>query len=121
MQREWCLKKCNVLIHLRKHFIQDLVQCITGILEENNKVIIAVNTSKHIIDGVLLRALKNLELIEAHVKKFNLPSPASHVTGSLLIDSVWVSNDITPTEVLVFLHKFRVGDHRAILVDLNLD
>ena len=70
---------------------------------------------------MLPKALKNLGLIEAHVKKFDLPSPASHVTGSLLIDSVWVSNDITPTEVLVFLHKFRVGDHRAILVDLNLD
>ena len=110
-----------MLTCLRKHFIQDLVQFITSALGENNKVIIATDANEHVIDGVSPRALKNLGLIEAHVKKFNLPCPTSHITGRLPIDSVWAFNSITPTEALVFLHKFGVGDHRVILVDLNLD
>ena len=121
MQRARYLKRCNISICPRKHFIQDLVQFITHILGENNKVIVAADINEHVIDGVLPRELKNLGLVEAHVKKFNLPGPASHITGRLPIDGVWVSNDATPTAVSVFPHKFGVGDHRAILVDFNLD
>ena len=108
-------------IYLREHFIQDLVQFIIGVLGENNKVIIATDTNKHIMNGVLPRFLKNLGSIETHMKKFDLPGPASHVTGSLPIDSVWASNNITPAEASVFLYKFRADGHRIILVDLNLD
>ena len=121
MQRERYLKKHNMSLCPRKHFIQDLVQFITRILEENNKVILSADINEHVIDGVLSRELKNLGMVEAHVKKFNLPGPASHITGRLPIDGVWVSNDVTPTVVSVFPHKFGVGDHRVILVDFNLD
>jgi len=53
LQRERFLKKCNMSICPRKHFIQDLVQFITGILEDNNRVILAADINKHVIDGVL--------------------------------------------------------------------
>ena len=121
MQRERFLKKCNVSICPRSHFIQDLIQFITGVLGDNNKVILAADINEHVIDGVLPRALKNLGMIEAHVKKFDLPGPASHITGSKPIDGIWVSHDVTPTEVSVFPHRFGVGDHRVILVDFNLN
>ena len=121
MQRERFLKKCNVSICPRSHFIQDLIQFTTGVLGDNNKVILAADINEHIIDGVLLRALKNIGMIEAHVKKFDLPGPASHITGSKPIDSIWVSHDVIPTEVSVFPHRFGVGDHRVILVDFNLN
>ena len=71
------------------------------------------------MDRALPKVLKNLGLSEAHVKKFNLPSPASHITRSQLIDSVWVSSNITPIAVSVFPHKFGTGDNRVILVDAN--
>ena len=60
-------------------------------------------------------------MIEAHVKKFNLPGPASHITGSKPIDGVWVIDDVMPIEVSLLSHKFGTGDHRVILVDFNLD
>ena len=82
------------------------MQFITGILVQNNKVIVAVDTNKHVRDGVLPNALKNLGLIEVHATKFDLPHFASTVTMSLLIDSAWVSNNITLIEVLVFQNKF---------------
>ena len=75
-------------MHLTTHAIWDLVQFIASLLNENNKIILAADINEHIIDGVLLKALKNLGLSEAHVKKFNLPGPASHITGSQPIDGV---------------------------------
>ena len=51
------------------------------------------------IDGVKLQALRNLGLIEAHIKKFNLLGPVSHISVSVLIDNICVSCDITPAEV----------------------
>ena len=77
LQKTTSLKKCNVPTFPKKHFIQDLAQFITIVLGQNNKVIVAADTNEHIIDGVLPEALKNLGLIEAHMKKFDLPGPAS--------------------------------------------
>ena len=67
------------------------------------------------------KELKRIGIIEAHVKKFNLPGPASHITGSKPIDGIRVTDDVTPTEVSILPHKFGVGNHRVILVDFNLD
>lgn len=72
----------------RAHMIRDLVQFITSLRRENNKVILAADINEHVINGVLPKELKKLGLIEAHVKKFNLPGPASHITGSQPIDGV---------------------------------
>ena len=105
----------------RTHVIRDLVQFIASLLNEINKIILAADINEDVIDGALLKALKNLGLSEAHVKKFNLPGPASHATRSQPIDGVWVLSDVTPTAVSVFPHKFGAGDHRVILVDINLD
>ena len=60
-------------------------------------------------------------MIEAFVKKFNSLAPASYVTGSELIDSVWVTNNLAPKEVLVLLANFEVGACKVILVDLDFN
>ena len=86
MQRERYLKKCNVQLCPKTHVIRDLVQFISSLLSGNNKVILAADINEHVIDGVLPKALKNIGLTEAHVKKFSVPGPASHVTGSQPID-----------------------------------
>ena len=58
MQRERYLKKCNVSMCPRAHMIRDLVQFITGLLSENNKIILAADINEHVIDGTLPKALK---------------------------------------------------------------
>ena len=121
MQSECFPKKCNASLCPRRCFIQDLMQFITGVLGDNNRVILAADVNEHVTDGILPRALKNLGMIEAHAKKFDLPGPASHITGSQPIDGVWVSNDVTPAEVSVFACKFGFGDHRMTLADFNLN
>ena len=121
MQRERYLKKCNVQLCPKTHMIRDLVQFISSLLSGNNKVMLAADINEHVIDGVLPKALKNIGLTEAHVKKFSVPGPASHATGSQPIDGVWVSGDVTPTAVSICPHKFGAGDHKVILVDINLD
>ena len=67
------------------------------------------------------KELKRIGMIEAYIKKFNIPGPASHITGSEPIDGVWVTDDVMPTEVSILPHKFGAGDHRVILVDFNHD
>ena len=120
-QRERYLQKCNSTMCPRKHFIQDLINFIRGVLEDHNKVILAADVNEHVTTGNLLIELKRLGLVEAHVRKFNSPGPASHVTGSDPINGVWVSDDAVPAEVSILPYKFGAGDHRMILVDFDLD
>ena len=121
LQRERYLKKCNISTCPRQQLIQDLVQFIIHNWEGNNKVILAADINEYVINGKLPKELKRIGMIEAHVKKFNLPRLASHITSSEPIDGVWVTDDVTPTEVSILPHKFSAGDHRVILVDFNLD
>ena len=88
LQRERYLKKCNISTYPRQQLIQDLVQFIIRIREGNNKVILAADINEHVINGKFLKELKRIGMIEAHVKKFNIPGPASHITGSEPIDGV---------------------------------
>ena len=43
----------------------------------------------------------------------------SYISSSKQIDRVWMSNRVIPSSVVVFPHRFRVGNHRVILVDFN--
>ena len=60
-------------------------------------------------------------MTEVLAKKFNLLRPTLHVTRSKLIDGAQITNDLVPKDISIFLTKFRVGDHRVILVDLDFD
>ena len=88
MQRERYLKRCNKSECQRQYFIQDLVSFIISLLDSNNKMILVADINKHIIDGKLLSKLKSIRILDTYVKKFNLPTPVSHVTDSELIDGV---------------------------------
>ena len=112
LQRERYLKRCNVSTCPRQQLIQDLVQFIISIREGNNKVILVADINEHVLNGKLPKELKRIGMIEAHVKKFNIPGPASHITGSEPINGIWVTDDITPTEVSILPHKFGAGDYR---------
>ena len=74
-------------------------------MDGNNKIILVADTNDHTIEGKLLRQLKSIRIIDAYAKKFSLPRPVSHVTGSELIDGVWVTNNIIPRKVLIFPKK----------------
>jgi len=58
LQRERFCKKRNIHNHPRKIFIDDLVKFITIIKVSSNKVILAADINKHMVDGKLAKALK---------------------------------------------------------------
>ena len=88
MQRERYLKQCNMSRYPLQHFITDIVNFITSLLDENNRIILAADINKHAVDGKLAKELKRISIIDAYFKKFNSPGSVSHVTGSALIDGV---------------------------------
>ena len=59
-----------------------------GVLEDHNIVILAADINEHVTTGNLPTELKRLALVKAHVRKFNSPGPASHLTVSDPIDGV---------------------------------
>ena len=61
---------------------------ITSLLNGDNRIILAVDINEHAITGKLAKELKRIGMIDAYLRKFNLPGLASHVTGSASIDRV---------------------------------
>ena len=94
---------------------------ITSLLNRDNRIILAADINEHAVTGKLAKELKRISMIDAYFRKFNLPGPASHVTGSAPIDGVWITGNITSTAVSILPQKFGAGDHRVILVDFNFD
>ena len=87
--------------YLWQHFITDIVNFITSLLNGDNRIILVADINEHAVTGKLAKELKRIGIIDAYFRKFNLPSPALHITGSILIDGVWTTGNITPTAVSI--------------------
>ena len=61
---------------------------ITSLLNGDNRIILAADINEYAVTGKLVKELKRIGIIDAYFRKFNLPSLASHMTGSALIDRV---------------------------------
>ena len=72
----------------QQHFITDIVNFITSLLNGDNRIILAADINEHAVTGKLAKELKRISMIDVYFRKFNLPGPASHVTGSAPIDGV---------------------------------
>ena len=105
----------------RQYFITDIVNFITSLLNRDNRIILAADINEYAVTGKLAKELKRIGMIDVYFRKFNLPGPASHVTGSALIDRVWTTGNVIPIAVSILSQKFGVADHRVILVDFNFD
>ena len=106
---------------LRQHFITNIVNFITSLLNRDNRIILSADINEHAVNGKLAKELKKISIIDAYFKKFNLPSLALHVISSAPIDGVWTIGNITSTAVSILPQKFGMGDYRVILVDFNFD
>ena len=88
MERERYLKWYNMSGYPWQHFITDIVNFITSLLDGNNRIILVADINEHVVNGKLAKELKRIGMIDAYFRKFNLPGPALHVTGSIPIDRV---------------------------------
>ena len=71
-----------------QHFITDIVNFITSLLDRDNRIILVADINKHVVDRKLAKELKRIDMIDTYFKKFNSPGPALHMIGSALIDGV---------------------------------
>ena len=60
-------------------------------------------------------------MVESFTKKFHVAGPVSHAKGSKLINRAWVTKDLALREVSILPQSFSPGDHRVILVNLNVN
>ena len=88
MERERYLKWYNMSGYLWQHFITDIVNFITSLLDGNNRIILVADINEYAVNGKLAKELKRIGIIDAYFRKFNLSNPESHVTGSVPIDGV---------------------------------
>ena len=121
LQRERHLKRCNKHGCPRQHFIADLIKFIAGLMEGDNKIILAADVNEHAKEGVLAKELAKIGLTNTYTKMFNQAGPASHITGSDPIDGIWTSSNLSTSAVSILPQKFGAGDHRVILADFDLD
>jgi len=94
---------------------------ITMIKVSSNKVILVADINKYVVDSKLAKSLRQIGLTEAFYRKFRKASPALYSSRSMKIDSVWLIDNIIPTNVSILPYKFSIGDHRFILVDFNIN
>jgi hypothetical protein len=97
------------------------VNFITSLLNGDNRTILAADINEHAVNWKLVKELKRIGMLDAYFRKFNLPGLASYITGSALIDGVWITGNVTLTAVSILAQKFSMGDHRVILMDFNFD
>ena len=71
-----------------QHFITDIVNFITSLLNGDNRIILAADINEYVVTRKLAKELKRIGMIDVYFRKFNLPGLASHVTGSAPIDRV---------------------------------
>ena len=101
MQRERYFKRYNMSGCQQQHFITDIVNFITSLLDRDNRIILAVDINEYAVNGKLAKELKRIGMIDAYLRKFNLSGLVSHVIGSTPIDRVWITGNITPIAVSI--------------------
>ena len=74
--------------HPRKLFIDHLIQFIIKLKLEGYKVALAADANENSVDRKLSKALKQIGLIEAFCRKFQIIEPVFHIRDREQIDSV---------------------------------
>ena len=65
--------------------------------------------------------LRNLWLVEACYNKFKTVGPASYFIDRHQIDGVWFTRNTVIKSVAMYSFHFEVGDHRAYMVDFQVN
>ena len=104
-----------------KLFILHSSQFIAEHISLGLEVILTVDANEHVVKK-LSRQLNNLGMVEAFFANFNPEgSPASYFRGRHQIEGVWYIRKIVPTAVSICTHHFDTGDHRAYVVDFQMN
>ena len=104
----------------RKLFRQHLVAQLTEWRNDNEKLILMLDSNENMASGPLSRLLQgpDLAMIDAIHLRSQTPGPHTFIRGSRQIDGAWVTPDIDITAACFLPFFFGVGDHRAMLLDI---
>ena len=104
----------------RKLFRQHLVEQLTEWRNDNEKLILMLDSNETMASGPLSRLLQGPELamVDAIHLRSQSPDPNTFICGRRQIDGAWVTPDVDITAACFLPFFFGVGDHRAIILDI---
>jgi hypothetical protein len=104
----------------RTRFGEDLVVQLQRWRDEGDRLIVCLDTNKHIYKKLLGRALTDIDSLA--MKKVvgdftGKPIEATYFRGSTPIDGVWATSDIMVSNAMIMPAGYGIGDHQLFVVD----
>ena len=117
-RRYWRLQGNNTCP--RKLFRQHLITQLTEWRNDNEKLILLLDSNENMATGPLSRLLQgpDLAMVDAVRLRSQLPGPHTFTRGTRQIDGAWITPDVDVAAACFLPFYFGVGDHRAILLDI---
>ena len=89
--------------------------------QQGEKVVLCIDSNKDMSSGKIETMLRNKFGMKDAVKsRSNKEGPKKFVRGRHQLDEIWISEDIAFNHACFLPFYFRIGDHRAILMDIPL-
>ena len=89
--------------------------------QQGDRLLVMIDANEHVLTGKMCRQLpaEGLDLREATKDVLGELCPNTHLLGSMPIDGVWVTPDLTVTSIKWLGFKESPGDHRACIFDVT--
>jgi hypothetical protein len=108
------------LILFHKHLVRQIKQWQAL----GDRIILFMDHNEHVTNGPIGKKLGDkdgLDLREAVVKYTGKSPGATFFCGSKPINGMWVSSDLEISNACVMPFGYRVGNHRALVLDVPLE
>ncbi len=101
-------------------FQADMVAAITKWMGKEERIIIFIDMSEHILHGILPKELLHLGLHKATHTNWEGPELQMYVYGDgNLIDGVYHTSDLKITSLMQLSFRKGIGDHRLVIIDVT--
>jgi hypothetical protein len=122
-QQQYFIMNKKDLTCPRTLFWRHLTAAIAKWRDAGERIVLFMDHNKHVYDGVLGKALSNrngLNLQEVILKQTGAPTGATFFRGLQPIDGLWASDNLDISNACVMPFGYRVGNHRAFVLDIPL-
>jgi len=98
-----------------------LTEYIRNAIHKRFEIVIYLDANENMDNGRIAKSFKELGLIETTSSFTTDPAPNTFITGSTLIDAVWVSPNIALVALSMIPFYFKVGNHRVFIINFILE
>ena len=101
-------------------FEDDLVTVLEQWRVRGDRIILMMDANNNVFNGRLTKLLKDkLEMCEAVHRQVPGQGPNTHVDGSVPIDGIWYTLDLTLEKASYLPFDLQLGDHRPVMAEFT--